>query len=110
MKTEEIIENNKLIAEFMNLDVGFADTNCPMVVGEKNMWTAILYHKSWDWLMPVVEKIESITKTTNQHLFKKLLHYSRNQYTIFDLKLTESLIDKTYKYCIAFIKWYNENK
>ena len=55
MKESEIIEGNKLIAEFMgdttsqNSKVSFTK-NCPV--------SGLKYHSSWDWLMPVVEKIE----------------------------------------------------
>lgn len=42
MKRKGLIEGNKLIAEFMNHNQG------------------LFYHSSWDELMPVVDKIESI--------------------------------------------------
>ena len=41
------MKDNKLIAEFMEVD-GF------LSLSQMN------YHTSWDWLMPVVEKIESL--------------------------------------------------
>tara|TARA_R110000868_G_scaffold402711_2_gene679345 strand:+ start:280 stop:579 length:300 start_codon:yes stop_codon:yes gene_type:complete len=43
-------ENNRLIAEFMG--VGKLHE-----AQSSNQWNQ--YHTSWDWLMPVVEKIES---------------------------------------------------
>ena len=48
------MENNKLIAEFMDYpsnDIWRTNT-------ENKLMSE--YHKSWDWLMPVVEKIESL--------------------------------------------------
>ena len=49
-------ENNKLIAEFMDKDVALLES-----VGiEKYTSDELKYHTSWDWLMPVVEKIESL--------------------------------------------------
>ena len=51
------MKNNKLIAEFMQeSSEGFNlyDYNgCHYKVGE------LMFHTSWDWLMPVVEKIEN---------------------------------------------------
>ena len=43
------MENNKLIAEFMN----YPD------LGTEGDFSYLRYHASWDWLMPVVDKIES---------------------------------------------------
>ena len=66
MKTIE--ENNRLIAEFMGLTLepwqgedrlGDDDTDTEYWFDEHgNVIDALLYHESWDWLMPVVEKIE----------------------------------------------------
>ena len=46
-------ENNKLIAEFMGLNIDNG-------VQSDYMEHELKYHKSWDWLMTVVDKIESI--------------------------------------------------
>jgi hypothetical protein len=72
MKTpQEIIENNKLIAEFM----GLIRSDEPVGgLGHGKYWwfhkkpflwdesicsdEELNYHQSWDWVMPVVEKIE----------------------------------------------------
>ena len=56
------MEENKLIAEFMEVHEimhdGYSeydfDDNTLDVVHEEELQ----YHTSWDWLMPVVEKIE----------------------------------------------------
>ena len=61
------MENNKLIAEFM----GFQKTNVGWYDSEETMPSLsntydsntfdeheLAFHTSWDWLMPVVEKIE----------------------------------------------------
>lgn len=52
MKKEEIIEGNKLIAEFMGEHTW---TNLTTLKQEYN--GNYQYHSSWDWLMPVVQKI-----------------------------------------------------
>lgn len=65
------IEGNKLIAEFMGYYVTEFNGMYHFVRKEKKkpehlnqVWEFRLeeskYHESWDWLMPVVEKIESL--------------------------------------------------
>ena len=57
-------ENNKLIAEFMGMTYGDPNDNSVMIQmthqgNEVVPIESMKYHSSWDWLMPVVEKIES---------------------------------------------------
>jgi len=55
MTNEKIIEYNKLIAEFMNIEFdNYIDIKGRHGVTIKGTQ----YHCSWDWLMPVVGKIE----------------------------------------------------
>lgn len=63
MTNEEILEGNKLIAEFMGLETITlkVDNNGEGICIKKPMATTqipVKYHESWDWLMPVVIKIE----------------------------------------------------
>lgn len=50
-------ESNKLIAEFMGINVG-EYTSYPEEGLTQYAVVDLQYHESWDWLMPVVEKIE----------------------------------------------------
>ncbi len=57
-------ENNKLIAEFMGMNHGDPNDNSVMIQmtpqgNEVVPIDSMKYHCSWDWLMPVVVKIES---------------------------------------------------
>jgi len=88
------IENNKLIAEFMGEK--FTDSsgvvqglNYKLIEkkhGEGN--NGFRFHTSWDWLMPVVEKIEQVHEGVPQ----ELIHLS-----LF------STIDEVYKAVVQFI-------
>lgn len=49
---ETIIEGNKLIAEFMEINVKIEEAEKKGGEGYK----ACRYHQSWDWLMPSVRK------------------------------------------------------
>ena len=150
MKQEEIIQNNKLIAEFMNLNdqilsIGSMHSwnDSPFYYTTEDSKEKVIeniakyakYHSSWDWLMPVVEKIESLRikgkyeKHNNEivnceYLFTVVIsdkqciinNYIIPQYygieedllKLYDCRNT-SKIDAVYKAVIEFIKWYNEN-
>lgn len=63
MALTEIIEGNKLIAEFMGAKLKTYNlSNLPYYqMKDKTHWMPerLVYHSSWDWLMPVVEKIRN---------------------------------------------------
>ena len=89
--------NNKLIAEFMGVHEimhdGYSeydfDDNTLDVVHQKHL----RYHTSWDWLMPVVEKIEQVHEGVPQELINLSLF---------------STIDEVYKAVVEFIKQYKK--
>ena len=62
MCEEEYNEGNKLIAEFMGLeknDFGYWVNKDYLFGAQLKLFDFELkFHSSWDWLMPVVEKIE----------------------------------------------------
>ena len=117
-------ENNKLIAEFMA--VYPKDTTkspylpSPFYAGAGASWDEtskqklmpqLQYHDSWDWLMPVVEKIETILHDDSTvHIEYNrcwIDHYEA--WAIIDV-VHNSRLEAVYKAVIEFIKWYNENK
>jgi len=118
---EEIIEGNKLIAEFMGYektiysDVFNGDLYALDVSkGEIYAISQMQYHTSWDWIMPVVEKIESFGFYTNilsadndnkKHAMHITLVNEEEQYSLW----YESKILAVYKAVVEFIKWYNQN-
>lgn len=56
------MESNRIIAEFMGIE-SYKSTKYTMFVYEENNHRTdvdLHYHTSWDWLMPVVEKIEAL--------------------------------------------------
>ena len=72
------MSNNKVIAEFMNV---------PKF--KKASSRKLLYNKSWDWLMPVVEKIEEIAIDDGH----------RNQYERLTVKEHRYQVDMGYTQC-----------
>ena len=152
MSEQEIIEGNKLIAEFMGGenhpflipyipepdDIWFSVENHPEERHPDNgsMWklNELKYHSSWDWLMPVVEKIESLNIRNNGYDFPKvkflgdcveIFTYATYRGTTFYWKGYMGLDGKCYNHLsnqknskieavwyavVEFIKWYNQWK
>ncbi len=81
------MENNKLIAEFMGLVVSDSDNYTSEL--HTNVDVDLKYHTSWDWLMPVVEKIEEIAIDDGH----------RNQYERLAVKEHRYQVDMGYTQC-----------
>ncbi len=69
----------------------------------------LAYHTDWNWLMPVIRKIEELGNdvliTTN---YIQIAFDEGEQFIVIDdLNIK---INSVYKAVIEFIKWYNENK
>lgn len=119
MKTTE---NNKLIADFMGFHEIMLDEESKYDIGDiyeilgidiTAMGTIeedqLEFRTSWEWLMPVVEKIESLgfeffivenrskVKYNTDHSIDVLCYLEGG-----------SKIDITYQTVIEFIKWYNK--
>lgn len=144
MKTEEILEGNRILAEFMghNSDLGAAirfmysssepfplsgnDANFDSVENEVQMEVeefgstlvinTLSFHNSWDWLMPVVEKIESIEDKNGYNIFWVKIDgvcCEIQQADSLDIIVEvdcESKIEAVFMACVEFIKWYNQKK
>ena len=127
---ENIIENNKIIAEFMGVfdkilstgnmhswsDAPFyyttEDTREKVI---KNISRYSKYSKDWNWLMEVVEKIESFVFDDNNSF--NVTIGATNYCVIQDSngEIYENIEDSeetklltVYKAVIKFIKWYNK--
>lgn len=66
MTRKEILKKNKIIAEFMGWKFGkyknLPDKAHMMLLGGEEIGLSLSqmnYHCSWDWIMPVVKKVES---------------------------------------------------
>ena len=122
-------ENNKIIAEFM----GYIDNGCseegflinPITNFDEEI-NDLKYHNDWNWLMEVVEKIESLgywteicysnlgTKTREGKItwceITKENHLDLFKDDCFTkiVRTEGSKKEAVYNACIEFIKWYNE--
>lgn len=115
----DTIEQNKLIAEFMGAKMrknGYFYDGITFSTG----WNTcrpenMKYHDSWDWLMPVVEKIHglgwlpTLTFGGRYRSYSRAVFHNPNNRELFDRE-AETMIEATYKAIVQFIQWYNENK
>jgi len=116
-------ESNKLIAEFMGwkqvTSHGSLVWDRPKIDSQKPLFGELVdkkengkYHSSWDWLMPVVERIEADYQHSVsicwQHCIVSNAGYNKME---FGIELASSTkLDATYNAVVEFIKWYNQQK
>lgn len=109
-------ENNILIAEFIELPYYFTDNNVEAYeVYENEVHTIdeLEYHKSWDWLIPVVEKIELLDKVEGCKYSVTICNDVCRIDTVNEeivWRRDSTKIAAVYQAIIEFIKWYNLNK
>lgn len=132
MTDKEIQKGNKLIAEFMGWEKGateemydFPENFSSFLVDEYHeiLPKSMKFHSSWNWLMPVVDKIEDLPytnvytgKTYLGEFHIEITHetpgYKHNQVNkvVFVKDKNLSKLQSYYKAVIEFIKWYNTQK
>jgi hypothetical protein len=70
------------------------------------------YDTNWNWLMHVVDKIESLGSpvfiSSNSCTIYERVDFSTNRGDWFVQEYDHTKIDATWKACVAYIKWYNE--
>ena len=114
-------ENNKIIAEFMGaIEVRKDNFKFPNRTGLPLQIGTINYHSDWNWLMEVVEKIETLKVQDLSFNFNiQKDRVSLSYIHINDPKKSTEMffewgqktkIENLYKIVLEFIKWYNENK
>ena len=101
-------ENNKIIAEFMGItpnEAGVYHVSKHKGYSLENL----LYHTSWDWLMPVVEKIESILPCDSIITIEyKDCRIPVNESGFDIVTNEETKIEAVYKAVVEFINQYNQ--
>ena len=139
-------EGNKLIAEFMGLKhprksiLGY-DIKCGWdgldfdishwwIKKDKDIYLSesLKYHSSWDWLMPVVEKIEKMeywieichshlgtNKRPNPITWCEISKENHRDLVMDDCytKISRgegTMIEATWLAVVEFIQWYNQNQ
>lgn len=123
MQSKEILDGNKLIAEFCGLMHIPLDDEFPydswrwktdaVEPINKNIRTGIIYeveyHISWDWLMPVGKKISDIFEEK-----VKSKDYMIDGGELFLSRILDEVcyfnIEKLWVAIVEYIEWYNINE
>lgn len=113
----EHLEGNKLIATFEGRTI---NNDWVSLYGDNQMHVSALdYHKDWNSLMRIVEKISQQRFEDGDYVFlrtfgmpiedddKRLLFMVR--FNRFELHSAYTLIEAAYTAVVEFIKWHNEN-
>ena len=126
-------ENNKIIAEFLTgkeADIfhfpKFQYYTTEGVFKDYFTFNQLEFHSNWNWLMEVVEKIESLEDTERFEITNSgvnITHYqtkevkfiyngghTNNGMYLMTEKAVETKKEAIYNACVEFIKWYNEQK
>lgn len=118
-------ENNKLLAEFLQFKrysikgkndgyiVQFREGQIPVNTCGANL----IFHSDWNWLMQIVEKIESLgywVQIKRNHCFIENFGNSyeakqNNTFFINQVQWGKNKLHATYNACTEFVKYYNEN-
>jgi hypothetical protein len=128
---ENIMENNKLIAEFMGYEIQKDPTErffgrYKSLIGAWHKEIDLAFHHDWNWLIEVVKKIEKTTirethgqfneneceatiSISIENTFCQILSNGAFLNEIISIN-GESKIEAVYSACVEFVKWYNENK
>jgi hypothetical protein len=109
MKREEILNGNKLIAEFLNVKPNnYGDYEMYGVVeviedgeNEQHFFRPqdMLFHSDWNWLMTVVDRCFNSEIDIEGNVIGEITH-----------GLLDCNKETTFKAVVEFIEWYNENK
>lgn len=120
MKTIE--ENNRMIAEFMSVNINpngtfelpqFGVLTFSLYFKTEFSDEQLKYHTSWDWLMPVVEKIERLGFTIEKNFQRIDGDYqcliTKGNDILFQ-EFNDSSITAMHYVVVEFIEYYNKQK
>ena len=105
------MKDNKLVGEFMGLHFHGANENSTIIDGCEMSLDGLVYDTDWNWLMSVVDKIESMgwrfliveDEVDIESHWDNPIDKSFGTYCESGIK-----IKSTYRAVLEFIKWHNK--
>jgi len=123
---KQIEEYNESIGKFMNMKTGLTyqlfGENLNLTILDRTRTCCypheLRFHKDWNWLMEVIEKIEKLPITDNggvcvsiEHNYCRIYLDDWGQFTDIAIGISKnSKIEATFKAVVNFIEWYNQQK
>ena len=103
-------DNNKLLAEFMGyVNLTPTDKDFNIYEGTNKVIGKLIetnfekrFHTDWNWLMEVVEKVESLGCRV------EIINSTSKIEPIITHSEYITKIEAVYNACVEFVKWYNE--
>ena len=122
MISEEILEGNELLSKFMGIKTQREQSfmtgigNFYVIDSERNQ---ILFHTSWDWMFPVIDKINDMGKAYSFATFKTYVSCvvekgGNKMYKDYSFANAEYITaeqtgkEAAFRLLVKFVKWHNE--
>ena len=113
---KNILESNELITKFIGVELlkDLLAGNKGFINIDIDIYGQCKFHSDWNWLMKVVEKIESIEDCVYQvDILQEGCKILKRCCLLIDKRVGKLESDTTkiksvYLACVEFIKWYNE--
>ena len=97
------IESNKLFAEFVG-EIDLKRHNNTFITSYK-------YNTDWEWLMRVVEKIESLGHDVFINTCVcRITDVGLDMFEDIECFVNDNKRQATYNACVEFVEWYNNQK
>jgi len=113
MEQKQIDEGNKLIALFMASFEEFENDRQVIIndIENKGAVGSMQYHKEWDWIMPVVDQVESIELVSVNISVDVVEIFNMTDYELITrVEVIETKIIRLWIAIVQFIQWYNKQK
>ena len=68
------------------------------------------FDSDWNWLMEVVDKIESLCKNRGVEINSKFVHIRVDNNLTISSGVHSNRMEAVYSACVKYVQWYNENK
>ena len=97
-----------MLAEFMGVNNPFPEYPKVFIVDDEK--TYLKYHNSWDWLMPVIEKIGDTRIYSDRGYKVEIVNgYTKIEGTggriFYNSSVEGGMLNATYKACVQFVGW-----